>query len=63
MVVLDYKQLFGYSRRGTLWRVAAVVATIVLSFLMLVMIVVAIQKPDGFIRNEKKVSGPETGSP
>lgn len=49
MVLLDYKQLFGYSRRGTLWRVAAVVATIVLSFLMLVMIVVAIQKPDGFI--------------
>lgn len=49
MVVLDYKQLFGYSKRGTLWRVAVVVATIVLSLLLMVMIVVAIQKPDGYI--------------
>ena len=49
MVVLDYKQLFGYSRRGTLWRVVAVVATIVLSFILMAMIAVAIQKPDGYI--------------
>lgn len=49
MVVLDYKQLFGYSWRGTLWRVAAVVAIIVLSFPLMAMIDVAIQKPDGFI--------------
>jgi hypothetical protein len=49
IVLLDYKQLFGYSRRGTLWRVAMVVTTIVLSFLLIVMIVVSIQKPVGFI--------------
>ncbi len=49
MVLLDYKQLFGYGRRGTLWRLAAILFIIALSFLMVVMICVALNKPDGFL--------------
>ena len=49
MVLLDYKQLFGYGLRGTLWRLAAIVVIIALSLLMIVVISVALDKPDGFL--------------
>ena len=46
MVLLDYKQLFGYGWRGTLWRLAAIVVIIALSLLLIAVISVAIDRPD-----------------
>ena len=49
IVLMDYKQLFSYGWRGTLWRLVVAVAIIVLSLLLIVMIVVAVNKPEGYI--------------
>lgn len=49
MVLLDYKQLFGYGWRGTLWRMAVMAAIIALTGLMLAVISVALNKPDGYL--------------
>jgi len=49
MVVLDYKQLFGYGWRGTLWRLAAIVVIIALSLLLIAVISVSLDKPDGYL--------------
>ena len=49
MVLLDYKQLFGYGWRGTLWRMAVIAAIIALSGFVLAVISVALEKPDGFL--------------
>ena len=49
MVLLDYKQLFGYGLRGTLWRLAAIVVIIAISLLMIVVICITLDKPDGYL--------------
>ncbi len=49
IVLLDYKQLFGYGWRGTLWRLTAIVVIIALSLLMIVVICVALDMPDGYL--------------
>ncbi len=49
MVLLDYKQLFGYGWRGTLWRMAVVAVILALTGLMIAVISVALNKPDGFL--------------
>ena len=47
--LLDYKQLFGYGWRGTLWRLVMIAVIIALSGLMMAVISVALMKPDGFL--------------
>ena len=42
-------QLFGYGWRGTLWRMAVMAAIIALTGLMLAVISVALNKPDGYL--------------
>lgn len=49
MVLLDYKQLFGYGWRGTLWRMVVMAAIIALSGLMLAVISVVLDKPDSYL--------------
>ena len=49
MVIVDYKQLFGYGWMGTLWRLAAIVVIIALSLLLIAVFSVSLDQPDGYL--------------